>query len=414
MLIVNQPRGRDFLVVRGTPCRRNPDSPPAPHQFSTHATGVVLMPMNEQPPWGKKKKPTGPEDFLATLIQKLKDTFAGAGNKPPRDSRGEKDSGEPPNFLGGASKIFAVVVVIVLIQATMSAFYTIKPGEVGVILRLGKYIKATDPGLHFKLPYIDRLIKVDVETIRKEEFGYRTRATNIGNSFDRRGLENESLMLTGDQGVIEVAWIVQYKVDTPRDFLFKVRDVPKALRDASETVTRRIVGNMDFDYILSNRDILALKARQELQDQMNRLECGIGIVALQLLDISPPDQVRPAFNEVNEADQDMKRLVNEAEEEYNRIIPAARGNAKQLVEAARGYAMERVNRAMGETNRFVAIVQEYEGAREVTRQRLYLEAMTEILPTVEHLYIMDKSQNTLLPFLDLTRQHGKETVVGAE
>lgn len=372
------------------------------------------MPMNEQPPWGKKKRPTGPDDFLATLIQKLKDSFAGAGKKPPRDNQGQKDPGEPPNFLGGASKILAVVVVIVLIQAAMSAFYTIKPGEVGVILRFGKYTKATGSGLHFKMPYIDRLIKVDVETIRKEEFGYRTRSTTIGNSFDRRGLDNESLMLTGDQGVIEVAWIVQYKVDNPEDFLFKVRDVPKALRDASETVTRRIVGNMDFDYILANRDILALNARQELQAQMNRLECGIGIVALQLLDISPPEQVRPAFNEVNEADQDMKRLVNEAEETYNRVIPAARGNAKQIVEEARGYAIERVNRAMGETNRFIAIVQEYEGAQEVTRQRLYLEAMTEILPTVEHVYIMDKSQNNLLPLLDLTRKPGRETVVGAE
>ncbi|MBM9535960.1 FtsH protease activity modulator HflK [Desulfobulbus alkaliphilus] len=372
------------------------------------------MPMNEQPPWGKKKKPSGPEDFLATLIQKLKDTFAGAGQKPPRDNRSEKDPDGPPNFLGGASKILAVVVVIVLIQAAMSAFYTVKPGEVGVILRFGKFTKATTPGLHFKMPYIDRLIKVDMETIRKEEFGFRTRTTTMGNNLDRRGLDNESLMLTGDQGVIEVAWIVQYKVENAQDFLFKVRDVPQALRDASETVTRRIVGNMDFDFILSNRDILALNARQELQDQMNRLECGIAIVALQLLDISPPDPVRPAFNEVNEADQDMKRLVNEAEEVYNRIIPAARGNARQIVEEARGYSFERVNRAMGETTRFVALVQEYERARDVTRQRLYLETMSEVLPTVEHVYIMDQSQNSLLPLLDLTRQHGKETAIGAE
>ena len=361
------------------------------------------MPMNEQPPWGQKKKPSGPEDLIATLIQKIRDSFAGkeeeggqgGGAKPPESA---------PNFFAGFSKLLAVALAVILLQGTFSSFFTIKPGEVGIVLRFGKYVRTTNPGLHFKIPYLEELTKVDVENVRKEEFGFRTRSPGFSASFDRKGYDMESLMLTGDKDVIEVAWIVQYKVSDPVKFLFEVRDVAQAVRDASETVTRRIVGNMDFDYVLSNREILAARAKQELQDQMDRLQCGISIVTLQLLDINPPETVKPAFNEVNVADQDMKRLVNEAEETYNKVIPKARGSAKQIVEEARGYAAERINRASGETNRFNAIVKEYQGAEEVTRQRMYLEAMEDILPKVEHIYIMDRKQQNILPLFDMTRR----------
>jgi membrane protease subunit HflK len=249
------------------------------------------------------------------------------------------------------------------------------------------------------------MTKVDVESVRKEEFGFRTRTPGAA-AYDRKGFDMEALMLTGDKDVIEVAWIVQYKVSDPVLFLYRVRDVAQIVRDASETVTRRIVGNMDFDYVLSNREILAANARKELQDQLNRLESGVAVMTLQLLDINPPEQVKPAFNEVNIADQDMKRLVNEAEETYNRVIPKARGSAKQIVEEARGYAVERLNRANGETNRFKAIVKEYE----VTRQRLYLEAMQEILPRVDQVYVVDGSQQNILPLLDLSRKVRREPV----
>jgi len=361
------------------------------------------MPMNEQPPWGQKKKPTGPEDFLAVLLQKLRDAFA---NKGEGEGQGGNSKPSEPSggFLPGGSKLLAIAAAVVLLQGAFSCFYTIKPGEVGVILRFGQYSRATHPGLHFKIPYVEDLAKVDVETVRKEEFGFRSRTPGYTASLDRKGFDMESLMLTGDKDVIEVAWIVQYKVSDPVKFLFQVRDVAQAVRDASETVSRRIVGNMDFDYVLSNREILAANAKHELQGQMDRLQCGISIVTLQLLDINPPEQVKPAFNEVNIADQDMKRLVNEAEETYNKVIPKARGSAKQIVEEARGYAVERVNRANGETNRFKALAKEYLGAEEVTRQRMYLEAMEEILPKVEHLYIMDPAQRNVLPIFDLTRK----------
>jgi membrane protease subunit HflK len=365
------------------------------------------MPMNEQPPWGKKKKPSGPEDLLALLIQKIRDAFAGKGEgSSPNSEQGSQSPETPPNLFAGAGKVLAIVAAALVLQGVFSSFFTIKPGEVGVILRFGQYTRTTLPGLNFKIPYVDELAKVDVESVRKEEFGFRTR--NSSAAFDRKGYDMEALMLTGDKDVIEVAWIVQYKVSDPVNYLFKVRNVAQAVRDASETVTRRIVGNMDFDYVLSNREVLAANAKQELQSQMDRLEAGVNIVTLQLLDINPPEQVKPAFNEVNEADQDMKRLVNEAEETYNKVIPKARGSAKQIVEEAHGYAAERINRANGETNRFKAIVKEYQGAEEVTRQRLYLEAMEDILPRVDHVYVMDKSQQNILPLFDLTRKMTKE------
>ena len=368
------------------------------------------MPMNEQPPWGKKKQPGGPEDLLAALIQKIRDAFAGREKEPPQGPAGEPPPERATGPFSGPGKVVAIVAAFIVLQAAAGAFYTIKPGEVGIVLRFGQFHRTTTPGLHFKIPYVEEMTKVDVESVRKEEFGFRTRTATAGAAYDRKGFDMEALMLTGDKDVIEVAWIVQYKVSDPVLFLYKVRDVAQIVRDASETVTRRIVGNMDFDYVLSNREILAANARKELQDQLNRLESGVAVMTLQLLDINPPEQVKPAFNEVNIADQDMKRLVNEAEETYNRVIPKARGSAKQIVEEARGYAVERTNRANGETNRFKAIVKEYEGAEEVTRQRLYLEAMQEILPQVEQVYVVDGSQQNILPLLDLSRKVRKEPV----
>lgn len=360
------------------------------------------MAMNDQqPPWGQKKKPSSPEEILAAIIQKIKDSFSGQDKGPGAAG----DGGPPPSSQGpfaGIGKIALIFIAVIIFQVVYTAFYTIQPGEVGVVLQFGKYNRTTKSGLHFKIPYIEELNKVNVEAVRKEEFGFRTRLPGTQSSFDRKGFDMEALMLTGDKNVITVAWIVQYIINDPVNYLYKVRNVPQAVRDASEMVTRRIVGNMDFDYVLSNREILAGDAKRELQAELDNLESGVKIVALQMQDINPPDPVKPAFNEVNEADQDMKRLVNEAEETYNKIIPKARGSAKQIIEEAHGYAVERVNQAQGETARFTSIVTEYLNYTEVTRRRMYLEAMRDILPNVERVYVMDGEQKSLLPFLNLT------------
>ena len=357
------------------------------------------MPMNEHSPWGKKKKPGSPEDFLAALIQKIRDAFNEEKNEGPPPQKGEGP--DPANFLAGIGKIALIVLAIICFQVIYSSFYTIEPGEQGVVLRFGKYHRTSEPGLRFKLPYIEDMEKVDVKTVRKEEFGFRTKMPGQNTSFNKDGFDKESLMLTGDKHVIDVAWIVQYTVNDPVRFLFKVHNVRQAVRDNSETVIRRIVGNMDFDYVLGNRAVLAGMAKQELQQDLDKLESGVHLGTLQLLDITPTDAVKPAFNEVNEADQDMKRLVNEAEEYYNKVIPKARGAAKQIVEEAHGYAVQRTNNAKGETTRFNAIVAEYLKAKDVTRRRMYLETMQEILPTVKRLYVMDNEQQRVLPFLNL-------------
>ena len=164
------------------------------------------------------------------------------------------------------------------------------------------------------------------------------------------------------------------------------------------------MGNRDFDYALSNRDIIEAETARELQAALDSYEAGVKVVTVKLQDLNPPDAVKPAFNEVNEADQDMKRLVNEAEETYNRVIPKARGDAKKVLEEAQGYAVERVNLAEGETSRFRAVLEEYKRAKEVTRKRLYLETMEKVLPAVKDIYVVDEAQKGVLPFIDLSKE----------
>ena len=360
---------------------------------------------DEQPPWGKGGKTPSPEDFIADLLKKLKASFGGGSSgSPPGGEEGEpKPSGGPPSGLfGGIGKLFLIILVVILVQVVYSSFYTIKPGERGVVLRFGKYSKTANPGLNFKVPLVDTVYKVDIETVRKEEFGFRTKVAGRQTVYQKGSYDPESLMLTSDKNVIDVEWIVQYKVNDPFNFLFKVQDIKQSVRDISETAMRRIVGNMDFDYVLSNREILASTTADELQAELNNYEAGVDIVTVQLQDVNPPDTVKPAFNEVNEADQDMKRLVNEAEEAYNRVIPKASGDAKKIVEQARGYSVQRVNESKGETNRFLAIMKEYQAAKDVTRQRMYLETLQDVLPTVKNIYVIDKEQRSILPFLDIS------------
>jgi modulator of FtsH protease HflK len=360
---------------------------------------------DQQPPWGKKHKPQTPEEIVAQLINKLQDFFSDKKGQPPSgDNRGTPST--PSSPFANVGKILAIVLIIVVFQGIYSSFFKIAPSEVGVILRLGQYSRTTPSGLHFKIPYIDQLYKVDVENIRKEEFGFRSRIPGQQSSLEKRGYETESLTLTADKNVINVAWIVQYRVADPYAFLFKVADVTQAIRDMSESVTRRIVGNWDFDYVLSNRDLLATTVKAELQAQLDGLfpkgMSGVSIGTVQFQDINPPEQVKPAFNEVNEADQDMKRLVNEAEEQYNRIIPKAAGDAKKIVEEAYGYQAQRINNAQGETQRFLDILKEYQQAKDITRNRMYLETMKEVLPGVQSVYVLDKNQTSPLPLLNLT------------
>jgi len=361
------------------------------------------MANNQQPPWGQNRRPKSPEELIAAILRKIKESFEGGGpHKGPGNDGGDQ-GGEPANVGAGIAKIFIVVLALFVINSLFSSFYTIEPGERGVVLRFGKYLKTTSPGLNFKLPVIDDLVKVDVETVRKQEFGFRTRVPGQKTIYNKQGFQTESLMLTGDKNVIDMEWIVQYKVQDPLAFLFKVNNVDQAVRDVSEMAVRRVVGNQDFDYALSHRELIEQTSLYEIQKALNKYESGVKVVTVKLQDVNPPNAVKPAFNEVNEADQDMKRLVNEAEETYNRVIPKARGQALSILEEAHGYAVERVNLAQGEANRFEQILKEYKEAKEVTRKRMYLETMAKVLPQAQEIYVLDKEQGSILPLLNLRK-----------
>ena len=295
------------------------------------------------------------------------------------------------------------VIGLVILIVLFSSFYQISPEEMGVILRFGKFVRTTDPGLHLKLPGIEQLMKVPVQRQLKMEFGFRTEVPGIRTEYRvTPETQREARMLTGDLNVADVEWIVQYKIKDAYNFLFKLRDAESTFHYMNEAVVRKIVGDNSVDEVITvGRARMALEAKEELQRLCDRYEIGIEVNQLIFQDVNPPDPVKPSFNEVNEALQEKERKINEAWSEYNEIIPKARGEAEQMIRGAEGYATERVNNAQGDANRFKAIYREYARAPLVTRKRLYLEAINEILPKMNKKIIFDEQQKNILPLLNL-------------
>ncbi|MBC7363625.1 MAG: FtsH protease activity modulator HflK [Candidatus Aminicenantes bacterium] len=296
----------------------------------------------------------------------------------------------------------ALGLLIILLLAT--SFYQIKPEEIGVILRFGKFVRTTEPGLHLKLPLgIERLIRVPVQRQLKLEFGFRTARPGIKSEYYvNEETKKESLMLTGDLNVVVVEWIVQYKIKDPYKFLFKVRDPVQTFRAMTEAVVRQIVGDASVDEVITfGRASLAAEAMRELQKLVDIYELGLEVNQLIFQDVNPPDPVKPSFNEVNQALQEKERKINEAWAEYNQEIPRAQGEAEQMIRAAEGFAAERVNNARGDATRFISIYREYSKAPAVTRKRLYLETLNEVLAGIEKKIIVDESQKNLVPLLNL-------------
>lgn len=303
------------------------------------------------------------------------------------------------------SSVPIALLVILVIAGLFSSYYTVQPEEQAVVKRFGAVVSIREPGLHFKLPFgIDRAYNIPSARVLKEEFGFRTVGMGQRTSYRKDdSLLEESLMLTGDLKVIDVEWVVQYRISDPSLFLHKSRDPTKTLRDTSEAVMRRIVGNnLGSDVLTEKRVEVAMKARDELQEILDSFEIGIQISTIELQDVTPPEKVKPAFNEVNQAEQERERLINEAEKRRNQVIPRAEGQAKQIIAQAEGYAAERINAARGETARFTAILSEYEKVPEVTRQRLYLEMIDKVLPNLGRVYIMEGEGMSPLPLLNLS------------
>ena len=308
----------------------------------------------------------------------------------------------PPNwkkYLSNYKYILGGIIVIILLWMT---FYQIRPEEVGVITRFGKYVRKEESGLHAKFPIIERLYKVAVERQQKEEFGFRTTSTGIQSEYTKTGTVDESLMLTGDLNLADVEWVVQYRIDDPYMFLFKVREPVATMRDISEACMRQIVGDRTVNEVLTvGRTEISVKVQEEIQRLCTEYLLGIKIEQIILQDVNPPDPVKDAFNAVNQAQQEKETLINQARSEYNKIIPKARGQAEETIQKAEGYAAERVNNALGEAARFNAFYKEYVKAPEVTKRRIYLETLSDVLPKLGHKIITDEAGNNVLPLLQM-------------
>jgi modulator of FtsH protease HflK len=300
-------------------------------------------------------------------------------------------------------KSFVVVVVVLILIFT--SWYTVDAEEAGVLLRLGKYNRTVQPGLHFKIPFgVEKVFKVPVQRQLKEEFGFRTVSANVQSTYDSRSFIDESVMLTGDLNVVIVEWVVQYRIDDPYKYLFKIRNARNTLRDISEAAMREVIGNRIVAEALTiGRPDIASTAHVEIQKMANNYQTGIRIDQVVLQNVMPPDPVRPSFNEVNEAQQDREKLINQAKSEYNKVIPRALGEAQQTIQEAEGYALNRINSAQGQVAMFTAVFEEYDKAPEVTRQRIYLETMNDIIPMVGKKFVIDEGVSGILPMLNLDK-----------
>lgn len=312
----------------------------------------------------------------------------------------------------GGRRIALIVGAVALLIFLGSTWFTVQPEETGIVQRFGAVERSVGPGLHFKFPdAIETVRLVPTARVLKEEFGFQTTAASgVGKTQyagDKTAFKEVSLMLTGDLNVIDVQWIVQYRIEDPAKYLFKVRESRQTIRDVAEAVMRRVVGNrLGSDVLTVGRVAVSTEVKAEMQKILSDYDTGVRLVTVELQDVTPPDAVKPAFNEVNEARQDRERTINQAQEQANREIPKARGEATRTITEAEGYAVERVNRAKGEATRFQAVLADYRQAPEVTRRRLYLEAMSSILPEAKALYIVDSDQKNLLPLLRLESGQG--------
>jgi membrane protease subunit HflK len=311
---------------------------------------------------------------------------------------------KPPNI--NVKAIAWAVVVVILLSFVFTLWFTVDPEEVGVVLRFGKYTRTVNPGLNFKLPFgLERVYKVPVERQLKLEFGFRSAAPGIRTRYAATKYQEESLMLTGDLNAAEVEWIVQFRINDPYKFLFRVRNAEQTFRDINEAVMREVVGDRTVDEVLTvGRQEVATTVTVMLQELCDQYELGMKVDQVVLQDVNPPELVKPAFNEVNEAQQEREKLINQAKSEYNKVIPKARGEAARTIEGAKGYALERVNQAKGEAAKFDSVFKEYSKAKEVTRQRIYLETMNDIMQKVGRKLITDEAATGILPLFQFDKE----------
>jgi len=286
--------------------------------------------------------------------------------------------------------------------ALFSTLYQVQPEEVGVVVRFGKYMRTTEPGLRMKIPFLEQVYRIPVQRQLKEEFGFRTAEAGVRTTFSKADFSGEAMMLTGDLNVAVVEWIVQYRVADPYLYLFKVRNITETFRAMNEAVMRQVVGDRTVTEVLTvGRQAIETRVEELLRELTQQYQLGITIEQVVLQDVNPPDPVKPSWDEVNQAQQQRDRMINEARGEYNKVIPRAKGEAQQAVLEAEGYSLNRVNRAQGESARFSSIQEAYRRAPDVTRRRLHLETMERVLPRSGGKLFLDADARGILPLLPL-------------
>jgi modulator of FtsH protease HflK len=309
---------------------------------------------------------------------------------------------------GGSPRGVIVLAVLALAGlAAWTAYFTVPSDSVAVVQRFGKYLKEVPPGLHFKLPLgIDVATIVPVKRQLKQEFGFGTQGATDPYQPSRDG-RRETQMVTGDLNAALVEWVVQYRISDPVKFLFDVREPRGTLRDVSESVMREVVGDRTVDEVITiGRQGIEAEALTKMQALSAKYAMGISIDQVQLKNINPPEPVQASFNEVNQAQQEKEKLINEARRDYNKVIPLAEGEKDQRIREADGYRLKRINEAEGDAARFRALLAEYVKAPEVTRRRIYIETLQEVLPGIRSKIVVDEQARSILPLLNLDAQKG--------
>jgi membrane protease subunit HflK len=336
-------------------------------------------------PWGGRDQEQGPPD-LEEVVRKLQDRLGGLF--------GGKGGGTGGGWFGrpGAPGIWLVVGVLVVLVA-LSGFYIVDPAERGVVLRFGKYVETTTPGLHWRFPFLESVEPVNVERIRTVEVGYRS-----GRSAQETvSVPKEALMLTQDENIVDVEMAVQYRVKSAPDYLFSVKDPDMVLRNVTESAVREVIGKSTMDFVLTEgRAEIAARTEQLIQEIVDRYKAGLLVTSVNMQNAQPPEEVQAAFADAIKAREDEQRQKNEAEAYANDILPKARGGAARRLEEANAYRSRVIAEAEGEASRFTQVLAAYRKAPEVTRERLYLDAIQDVLSSTGKVVLDVQQGNNLL------------------
>lgn len=341
-------------------------------------------------PWDDLHESKGPQDRFGP--------GGGGQGSGPRGPQFEIPRINLPKFKPSLFASMGLLLLVVWILP--GTFYFVEPDEAGVVTRFGKYARTTDSGLHFKFPSpIEHVSTPKTRKVRRTEIGFRV--IDQGPPQKVREVPAESLMLTGDENIVDINLVIQYTVIDPVAYEFNIRQKQKLIMDVGETVIRGIIGKKRIDEALTTgkAEIQAMVLEQA-QALLNRYVAGIRVVTVQLQDVHPPSQVAAAFKDVVSAREDKERMINEAQGYRNGVIPETRGKAAQIVREAEAYREEKIKMAKGDADRFLAQYEEYKKAPSVTRRRMYLETMEEVLPNMQK-YLMGDKKSGVLPLLQL-------------